>query len=142
MKQCFRCNQTKPLEDFSWRNKTKNTRHSWCKVCRKEYDAAQWKSGNKKKTTIEKRQTNRLKLEQYLVDYWKTHPCVDCGETNIIKLDFDHLRDKKANLANMIANQCSIKTIATEIEKCEVVCKNCHAIRTATRGKSWRTNWV
>jgi hypothetical protein len=142
MKQCFRCEKILSLESFSWRNKAKGTLHSWCKSCRKEYDAALWKNGTKKKTSKEARQKTRGRLEEYLVAFWKTHPCVDCGETNIVKLDFDHLRDKEDNIARMIANDCSINKISKEIEKCEVVCKNCHAVRTANRGQNWRLKYI
>jgi hypothetical protein len=48
-------------------------------------------------------------------------------------LDFDHLRDKKYNVSRMIHDGFSWKAIQKEIEKCEVVCANCHRLRTHNR---------
>jgi L-lysine 2,3-aminomutase len=59
--------------------------------------------------------------------------CKDCGVKNHIVLDFDHLKDKKYNISRMIHDGFSWKAILKEIEKCEVVCSNCHRIRTHNR---------
>lgn len=59
--------------------------------------------------------------------------CKDCGISNHIILDFDHIKDKKYNVSQMIRDGFSWKAILKEIEKCEVVCANCHRIRTHKR---------
>jgi hypothetical protein len=59
--------------------------------------------------------------------------CVDCGVSNHIILDFDHLHDKKYNISRMIHDGFSWAAIKKEIAKCEVVCANCHRIRTHRR---------
>lgn len=61
--------------------------------------------------------------------------CQDCGyNTHPAALDFDHVRgDKSAGLAHMWSSTWD--KIAEEIEKCEVVCANCHRVRTANRRK-------
>jgi uncharacterized protein YktB (UPF0637 family) len=59
--------------------------------------------------------------------------CVDCGINNHIILDFDHLKDKKYNISRMIHDEFSWAAIKKEIAKCEVVCANCHRIRTHDR---------
>lgn len=46
-------------------------------------------------------------------------------------MDFDHVRgEKELPIANALAHNVDLKLIAKEIEKCEVVCANCHRIRT------------
>ncbi|GAA1744780.1 hypothetical protein [Microbacterium paludicola] len=73
-----------------------------------------------------------------LIDYLESHPCVDCGETDPIVLDFDHLPgvDKKFTISRAVgASTRSWRAIALEIAKCEVVCANCHRRRTAMRAK-------
>lgn len=60
--------------------------------------------------------------------------CADCGyNENALALEFDHLpgTEKKRTVASLMYN--SWEAIWAEIAKCEVVCANCHAIRTFTR---------
>jgi hypothetical protein len=78
---------------------------------------------------------NRQKLYIYL----SKHPCIDCGETDLRVLEFDHLRgNKSANIARLLHNAVSWATIEKEIAKCEVRCANCHRIKTNERGNWWR----
>ena len=74
------------------------------------------------------------------MEYLSTHPCVDCGETDIVVLEFDHLgKDKKLDdVAHMIPRGYSLDKIKKEIAKCEVVCCNCHRRRTYTRANCYR----
>ena len=63
--------------------------------------------------------------------------CADCGyNASAYALQFDHVRgDKKANVSDLIRSDYKWETVLEEISKCEVVCANCHAIRTKTRGQ-------
>ena len=63
--------------------------------------------------------------------------CTDCGyNESPYALQFDHIGDdKKASVSNLIRSDYSWSTIKTEILKCEVVCANCHAVRTQSRGQ-------
>lgn len=67
-------------------------------------------------------------------DHLKANPCVDCGETNTIVLEFDHIGDDKDfNLSDAARNGYGIKRIKEEIAKCEVRCANCHRKKTYER---------
>lgn len=62
--------------------------------------------------------------------------CQDCGYRDHPEaLDFDHVRGEKLfNVGDMVRrHRSSWDKILTEIEKCEVVCANCHRVRTAKR---------
>ena len=60
--------------------------------------------------------------------------CVDCGESNPVVLEFDHVRGEKVgNIANMVHAPLSISAIKEEIRKCEVRCANCHRKKTHER---------
>ena len=48
-------------------------------------------------------------------------------------MQFDHLRDKKYHISTLV-NSNNFKKLEAELEKCEVVCANCHAERTFQRG--------
>ena len=63
--------------------------------------------------------------------------CIDCGIKDSRVLEFDHLPEfeKKFDIARAVSGSTrSWKTILNEINKCEVVCANCHRIRTMNRG--------
>lgn len=67
------------------------------------------------------------------------HGCADCGyNASAYALQFDHVRgDKKANVSDLIRSDYKWETVLEEIDKCEVVCANCHAIRTKSRGQHY-----
>jgi len=73
-------------------------------------------------------------LAQYLRDLKTKTPCVDCGiNYPYYVMDFDHVRGQKhANVMELVST-LSKKRIDEEIAKCEIVCSNCHRIRTHMR---------
>lgn len=83
-----------------------------------------------KQCELQQKQRLRLEGRLYINNYLKDNPCMDCGETNIIVLEFDHKdrSTKTANIADLVTKR---KRLLEEIDKCDVVCANCHRIRTA-----------
>ncbi len=78
---------------------------------------------------------NRLRLLAYL----QKHPCVDCDQTDIRVLEFDHVHEKKSeSITNLLKNAAPWERIEAEIAKCAVRCVNCHRIKTGERGGWWR----
>lgn len=74
---------------------------------------------------------NRVKIRAYIRDYLAKHPCVDCGEGDIIVLDFDHVRGKKKfSIGESVSSGYSLATMIKEIEKCDIRCANCHRRKT------------
>ncbi len=65
----------------------------------------------------------------------KNIPCQDCGITYpYYVMQFDHIGDDKDfSVANAINLKISVKRLVMEIQKCDVVCANCHAVRTHLR---------
>ena len=61
--------------------------------------------------------------------------CIDCGyAAHAEALQFDHIdNNKKASVSNLIRSDYSWVTIMTEINKCEIRCANCHAVKTSQR---------
>lgn len=70
-----------------------------------------------------------------LVAGHKDTPCLDCGHRfPLVCMDFDHVRgEKKFNVSQAYNVAGSWQKIIDEIAKCEIVCANCHRIRTQTR---------
>lgn len=74
--------------------------------------------------------------------YLLAHPCVDCGDADIRVLDFDHREgsDKGTEVMRLAQHGHALKRVAEEIAKCDVRCRNCHAIVTYERmGGDWRS---
>ena len=69
---------------------------------------------------------------RWLAAFKKNKPCADCkGLFSTVCMDFDHRdpHEKKANISRMYQN--TMEQILDEIAKCDLVCSNCHRIRTA-----------
>lgn len=66
---------------------------------------------------------------------YKLKPCTDCKKKYPIEcMEFDHVRGKKLGcVGTMVGNAVPLEKILEEISKCELVCANCHKIRTARR---------
>lgn len=91
-----------------------------------------------KQRAMATKKQNRIDNKAKLIEYLLAHPCVDCGETDLVVLDFDHVRGTKIKeIGRLVAGGSFWKKIAEEIEKCEVVCANCHRRRTARRHGGW-----
>ena len=78
------------------------------------------------------------KQKAYLADYirqLKTNtPCIDCKTSYpYYVMDFDHVRGIKTKNVSELISTLSKKKIDLEIAKCEIVCSNCHRIRTHER---------
>lgn len=76
----------------------------------------------------------------WLKEYKETRPCVDCKNKFPAEcMDFDHLPGKKKfrPIAHLL--HCRDESVLqAEIEKCELVCANCHRIRTFARVRARR----
>lgn len=109
---------------------------------RKEYHAKYmktvWYPKNKKKH-IGYVKSLKAKVREFIKSYKSAAKCADCGYSGKnapYVLDFDH-RDGKANKTFMIGDwvksALSIEKIKLEMAKCDLVCANCHRIRTHKR---------
>jgi 5-methylcytosine-specific restriction endonuclease McrA len=100
---------------------------------RKE-DNQKYYLSNKEKVRI-RNQAVRKRNYEYITALKAQTPCTDCGiQYPPYVMDFDHLRDKVCDVGRMASQSlASIKTLQSEIDKCEIVCANCHRIRTFTR---------
>ena len=87
-----------------------------------------------KDKVINRTRHRRSIIRTYINEYKQERGCLDCKEMYPYwMLDFDHLSDKKFNISSYRQMTNSLEVIKEEIAKCEVVCANCHRIRTFTR---------
>ncbi len=75
-----------------------------------------------------KYQARYMAKKQVVLNALKSVPCSDCGvRYPPYVMDFDHLKPEEKEIK--IGQGWSITRTLAEIEKCEVVCSNCHRIR-------------
>lgn len=144
-KTCGMCKIEKNVEEFGIKyTKNNNVVYQWqCKSCQSEYRKNHYQQNRKKYINKARKwgSNRRLEVYEYLYSYFQLHPCIDCGETNPIILEFDHLDKKKKtdNVSFLICNGNSLSTLKKEIEKCVVRCSNCHKIKTSIQ-ENWYWN--
>ena len=131
-KRCGRCSELKPLDEFH-RWKRGDGYQRWCKVCRKDYDAAYTAR------TLARRRERRAERRRELLIWYSAlkegQPCTDCGGTfPVPAMQWDHRpgTDKVGDVSYLLG-RLRKERILEEIAKCELVCANCHAIRTVHR---------
>jgi hypothetical protein len=127
-KTCTKCESNKPLELFPFKNKRKGTLSSWCKECFSSNYRETKDRPSRVKSTKDSGLRSKLRNSEYLWNYLLEHPCEACGESDPRVLEFDHL-DRSTKSFNIQGNGChtrSLDSLKTEIEKCRVLCANCH----------------
>lgn len=128
MKQCSKCYKSKPLNSFS-------KSRSSCKECDKSAWKKWYSNPENRKKHIEnaKRFIPRTRegVKLFIIEYLKQHPCIDCGETDVVVLDFDHRDNKTVGISVMTYKNYGRERIKKEIDKCDVRCANCHRRKTA-----------
>ncbi len=91
-----------------------------------------WYRENRQRV-FEKKNRKKARLRD-LVRAAKERPCVDCGNRfPYYVMDFDHVDGAKVMIVSKLANMGGTERLLKEIAKCEVVCANCHRVRSWNR---------
>lgn len=140
-KVCKICNTEKPLSSFNKR-KLSNNRMSTrceCKTCAYELKTVY---REKNKDYLAKRRLKRgQEAAEWFESYKDNKQCADCGETfRYWMLDYDHREDKLYKPGHLKKTLKSRETIMKELAKCDLVCSNCHRIRTWKRQQEAKKN--
>jgi hypothetical protein len=125
----------KPFTEFAGSLEKGKKLDTYCRPCRAEYGREHYEANRQRYISQARRRRVELRATNYkfLLEYLRAHPCVDCGETDVIVLEFDHIAGKSFQIAPALPDRFW-SDILIEIAKCEVVCANCHRRRTARRG--------
>lgn len=135
MKKCTRCKIEKPIEEFNFKIKETGLRQLQCKECTRLLIKNHYNT-NKEYYLLKARKRNKIlrdEINLYIYEYLSKNPCVDCGESDVVVLEFDHIGlVPKLNTVSFLARvHRPINEIQSEIDKCEVRCANCHKRKTA-----------
>ncbi len=125
-KICCRCKEEKPLSDFLWRNQKKGIKHCQCRICYKQIRKKSYDSN--RQYYLDKTKKIRKRNVDWYKNYKGNLSCETCGESHIACLDFHHQNEnnKVLEVSLMVRSAYSIEKIKEEIDKCTILCSNCH----------------
>lgn len=132
MKRCPACRETKPLSEFHRNTLRRDGVQSICKMCRAALDRDRY-ARERDVRSRRNREFIRGRTE-WLRSLKVGRPCTDCGKVFPPEaMQFDHLPGtlKQGDVSTLTGR--SMRGILQEIAKCELVCANCHVIRTFKR---------
>ncbi|MBM7505560.1 hypothetical protein ACFPER_00485 [Agromyces aurantiacus] len=143
-KRCGRCQQSKPTSEYNRRSRSRDGLQPFCRECNRENARAYYARNREAhvRRIVASKGERRARALELVGRHLITHPCVDCGEDDIRVLDFDHRdsAEKGAEVMKLAQDGHALQRIAAEVAKCDVRCRNCHAIVTYQRMESdWRS---
>ena len=138
--KCLECEKEKPEIEFSYRNRKIGKRQARCKSCNSQRYYVEKRTPEKIEKARAANKKRRPDARRVIWDYLFNHPCIDCGETDPIVLEFDHRKSstKILGVSQMAGNGRPLSDIKEEIIKCQVLCANCHRRKTA-KELNWYT---
>lgn len=95
----------------NWYERNKSTEQSKARVRGKSYKAQK-----------------RAEYRQFIIQYKKENPCIECGESDFRCLDFNHIdpTQKHDDVSALVSKLVPLDIIKEEISKCNMMCANCH----------------
>lgn len=126
---CKACCQARRVEyDKQNAPEIKASRACWVQVNRQHVNAR----------NLCRMSRRRAELTTYINEL-KTAPCTKCRRCfPPCCMDYDHVRgQKRAPVAILVARCVSVETLLAEIAKCELLCANCHRVKTAQDRPTW-----
>jgi hypothetical protein len=134
MKVCVGCRQEKSETEFSRKGTGLQSR---CKACYKIYHQQYYENNREKYFAKNRRNKNRQRTRlKAIINDAKQAPCQDCGQVfHPWVMEFDHREGttKIDAVGNLAGRGCTDEKLRNEIEKCDIVCANCHRMRTYNR---------
>lgn len=132
MKRCSRCKQSRGVSEFH-RRSAGDGYQAYCKRCRKSIDQSYF--AETREVRHEQVRARKQRLAQWMWALKSSSVCADCGvKFHPIAMHFDHLPDHvKVDDVSTLVRSGRKRLAEIEVLKCDIVCSNCHAIRTYIR---------
>lgn len=134
VKRCHRCGQTKPLSEFHVNRHRADGVQTYCKPCQAEIDRARYQAALTAGIPWKRSNPGIKSTYRWMVSLKTGKPCTDCGRVfPPAAMQWDHLpgHKKLADVSSLRDRPRDV--ILAEVAKCELVCVNCHTIRTVKR---------
>jgi hypothetical protein len=125
MKNCRKCREDKPFESFPPRKSSKDGKHSYCRSCLSGMMKEAYHKNPKRKN--DRNESLRIEIRKEVETIKAKAGCKCCPEREPACLDFHHLNseEKEDTIANLVCKRSRTR-LFEEIQKCVVVCSNCH----------------
>lgn len=136
LRHCFRCGENRSNGDF---HDSRTGQFSYCSECRRAYDRRYYAERGRE-ARLERGRARRAAAREWLDSLRRGVPCADCGESFPGPvMHWDHLPGyRKLDAVSSVARERHRDVALAEMRKCELVCANCHAVRTTERARSKR----
>jgi hypothetical protein len=135
-KICTKCQCKKDLLSFPAKKKSKDGHASWCRDCFKASWEKRYYENHQHYRDSHNRSRNQIREQnaRMVFEHLSKHPCIKCGESDPVVLEFDHRdeSEKTESVSNLIRNSSWMR-IELEIKKCDVLCANCHRRKSAAQ---------
>lgn len=138
LRRCAICKLWKAQSEF---HNSRTGQFSYCRECRRAYD--RWYYQTRGRDARLARERKRVKASRaWMASLKNGLPCADCGQTfPSFVMHWDHLPgfEKVGSISEMVENRPRT-LVLDELKKCELVCANCHVLRTidrAGRSAAW-----
>jgi len=131
--KCHKCGKELRV-GINWTKARKKCSAYVCKKCEYLHQKDYLRKPKNKRKKVE--WTRKFISERRAFTSWlKSIPCQDCDRIfATVCMDFDHVRGKKkADIQTAVTHCWPWKRLAKEIRKCEIVCANCHRVRSQNR---------
>lgn len=130
MKYCKSCNIFKSVNEFNKNKVKKDGLQDLCRECTKQRFKKYYSENSEfhKKVVFKNNKRKLAKRKIFYEDFKSTLKCSKCNENHPATLDFHHLdkNKKEYDVASMMCRGYSVEKVMTEVNKCIVLCSNCH----------------
>lgn len=135
-KICKKCNLLQPFTNYYSNKALPDGKNIWCKTCWSKYNTKRYHDDKQKsrKRNEDFISRNRTALWQVLLN----SKCKNCQISDPLILEFDHIDTENKLFGVGALARISKDKMLEEIKKCEILCRNCHTVKTQKQFNTWR----
>lgn len=128
-KLCKDCNRDLDVKYFGVKNQKTGALQTYCKPCQATRSSLHYKAN---RSSYYARNERRMRENILYLEKFKSNPCIDCKQVYPSKVMDMHHRDgeEKEALISQLVRKTTLPRLIRELEKCDLLCANCHRLRT------------